>query len=240
MAYRNHMIPGRRRHEGEKSMSDEKTAGTFESAYQAEQLKQIALENKKLELEISQVEGKKPRYQTLLQLLPIIPAIIATAGFLWGVKQYLDEQEASRVARTEQARREEQTAEREFMQPWLKSQRETYLAALEAATIAANATDPVKRTRAEEDFWRLYHGKMILVETTQVSDAMRQFGLGIGGEDGDQPRPSKRELNRLCRILGTAMAESMAATAKVTYREFAASQFKYRDRPPEDGGTKLD
>jgi hypothetical protein len=77
-----------------------------------------------------------------------------------------------------------------------------------------------------EEFWRLYQGKMILVETKSVSGAMVTFGECLDGTDDC----SRAEMNSRCRELATAMAESMAATAKMTFREFAGNQFQYTSR----------
>ena len=65
---------------------------------------------------------------------------------------------------------------------------------------------------------------MVLVETQKVSGEMKKIGQRLNGiVTGD-----KDAFNGCCRSLATAMAESMAETAKMTYKEFAANQFKYR------------
>ena len=38
-------------------------------------------------------------------------------------------------------------------------------------------------------------------------------------------------MNRRCRALATAMAESMAATAKMTFDQFVDNQFQYTSGP---------
>ena len=97
------------------------------------------------------------------------------------------------------------------MKPWLESQWDNYMAALSAATTLANSEDPAKVKLAADEFWELYQGKMILVETKEVSGAMVRFGR--------------------CRELGTVMAKSLAATAAMTYAEFTENQFKYTSGP---------
>jgi hypothetical protein len=140
----------------------------------------------------------------------MITVLLAIAGFLWGMLQY----------RWEQAKNRE-TAEREFMKPWLDSQRDIYSQALAAAATIPNTEDPKTRQQATEDFWRLYEGKMVLVETKDVSDRMMDFG------DCIKQKCSRDDMNKLCLKLGTAMADSMALTAKMTYKEFADNQFHY-------------
>ena len=115
------------------------------------------------------------------------------------------------------------------MKPWLESQREIYLQALSAAAAVASSDNPEKRKQATEEFWQLYQGQMILVETKSVSGAMVHFGRYLDGTDSC----SKAEMNVRCRALATAMAESMAATAKMTFKEFVAHQFRYTSGPSE-------
>jgi hypothetical protein len=79
------------------------------------------------------------------------------------------------------------------------------------------------RSRATEDFFELHQGKMILGETKSVSAAMLRFGHCLD----ETEQCGKGEINDRCRALATAMAGSMADTAKMSYQEFAANQFRY-------------
>jgi len=209
-------------------MAEETTAkDTPAHALQLAQLELVQLGNEKLKLELAEFKKGKPRYHILIQLVPIITALVAIAGFWWGIIQYQDQQIKNRTAQEKLSLREEETAEREFMKPWLESQRGIYLQALSAAAIIANSEDSEKRKQATEEFWQLYQGRMILVETKSVSSAMVRFGSCLNSTE----ICGKAELNVRCRALATAMAESMAATAKMTYKEFVANQFRYISGP---------
>lgn len=197
-----------------------------ERLLQLAQLEQLRLENERLKLELAEHHKGKPWYIPLIQMVPIITALVAVAGFLWGVIQYRDQQIKNRASQQAQFLREQENAEREFMKPWLESQREIYLQTLSAAAILANSDDPAARAQASDEFWQLYQGKMILVETTSVSTAMMEFGNCLKSKETCDK--DKDEKNKRLHILATAMAESMAATAKMTYTEFAANQFQYK------------
>jgi hypothetical protein len=200
------------------------TAGESpDPALHAAQLERVHLDNDKLRLELAALRRGRPWYQLPVQIVPIVTALVAVGGFSWGIVQYSHEQSKNRAEQARQSVRRRETAEREFMKPWLDSQRETYAQALSAAATVANATDADARRRAADEFWRLYQGRMILVETKTVSGAMVAFGHCLDGTTAC----SKSELNDRCRALATAMAESMAATARMTFQEFAANQFKY-------------
>jgi hypothetical protein len=196
---------------------------SVEQERQAAQLKQVQLQNEKLALDLADLKNGKPWYHLPAQLVPLVTALIAIAGFWLGLMRYQDEQQKNRFEQERQSLREEENRQRDFMKPWLDNQRDIYQQALTAAATIANTDKPETRREATEDFWRLYQGKMILVETKTVSDAMVQFGICLDGSVAC----NRSEMNDRCRILATAMADSMAATAKMTFKEFADNQFKY-------------
>jgi len=185
------------------------------------QLEKLQLENEKLKQELKDRGKSKPWHAVLIQFVPFISALVAVAGFLWGVYQYQAQQTRNLTAQKLQSERELETAQRDLMKPWLDSQREIYLQALTAAAIVANASDPEELGRAKTEFWNLYHGKMILVETQEVADGMIRFGNCI------KSGCNSTKLNEQLHQLATAMANSMAATAQMTYEEFSANQFQY-------------
>jgi hypothetical protein len=198
-----------------------------ERMLQLAQLEQLQLRNERLKFKLASVGRQKPWYTVPTQMSAMITALVAFAGFAWGLVQYGREQRRNREALHDQSVREQETAEREFMKPWLESQRETYLQALTAAGTIPNSEDSKARKQATDDFWRLYQGKMILVETKSVSGAMVHYGHCLDGTEVCD----REELNTRCRALATAMAGSMAATAKMTFKEFADNQFRYSSGP---------
>jgi hypothetical protein len=176
------------------------------------QLEQLRLTNEKLKLEIDQLKKPGRSQPTLLQFLPVVTALVAVSGFLWGVAQYVREQKAI-----------QSRAEREFMKPWLESQHEIYLQALSFAATVTNSDKPTDKKQATYEFWRLYQGKMILIETKAVSDAMGKFGECLQYDGAC----TQTEMIRRVQSLASEMAESMAATAKMNYEDYSANQFKY-------------
>jgi hypothetical protein len=179
------------------------------------QLQRADLENEKLRRELA--APSKPRsFQFPPGLVPLISAVVSVVGFRWGVFQYTNQQEKNR-----------ELTKREFMKPWLESQRDTYVEALSAAAAVANSRKPEDRITAEDKFWQLYHGRMILVETKKVSGAMIAFGDCIQLADNC----TTDAMNKNARALATAMAESMAQTSTMSYEEFKANQFRYTSAP---------
>jgi hypothetical protein len=189
----------------------------------AAQLANTQLENEKLAHDLATLRRAAAWYHLPLRLAPLVTVLISVVAFLWGVVQYGAEQKKNRTDREEQSLRERDTSEREFMKPWLNAQRSTYAEALSAAATIANTRDSKIRSAAEQTFWQLYHGQMILVETKSVSGGMKRFGRCVERSE----TCSTAEMNERARALASAMAESMAATAQMSYRDFSANQFKY-------------
>jgi hypothetical protein len=187
------------------------------------QLRRAELENQKLTLELARLGTPTPWTQKLFQFVPMVTAIVSVAGFLWGVKLYVDTQAKEARNRSAQAEHENTNAEREFMKPWLESQRQIYGEALDAATTALLAADPKDRAKAVDGFWKLYHGRMVLVETHSVSGVMKQIKACLENQAACQAEYARARL----LALGSAMAQSMADTAKKSYTQFAANQFRY-------------
>jgi hypothetical protein len=198
---------------------------TPERALELARLEQIQLENNKLKLELAELRKRKS-WST--QMVPIITALVAAGGLLIGVSQFVTDQAT-------QHKQEQETANRQIMQPWLDSQRDFYQQALSAASTAITSGDPKKKRQATEEFWQLYYGKMILVETESVSTLMVTLGKCLNGSDpcskvkiGECPNGSDPcSKHDLLLGLGTAMAKSMADTARMTYKQFSDNQFKY-------------
>lgn len=185
------------------------------------EVERLRLETEKLRLEVDALRNRTAWSALSGQIVPVATILLGIVSFWWGVRQYEDEQRKNRDARLEQSQTEKAAAERAFMQPWLQSQRDAYARALTAAANIANTSDPKKRQEAIDEFWRLYHGEMIPVETKTVSGAMVAFGQCL-------PAVCDRNtLNERTRALATAMAKSMAATASMTYAEFVDNRFEY-------------
>lgn len=185
-------------------MTSETSAHADPEDLQRLQFEQARLQTEKLRMEVDALRRGRPWYRVPVDMVPMVTALLAVLGFWWGVVQYKDEQAKNREAQREQARRERAAADR-------------------AAAEIASATDPSKKQRATDEFWRLYQGEMIPVETKRVSGAMVEFGRCLDGSEACD----REELNNRSRALGTAMALSMAETAKMTYDEYVANRFAY-------------
>jgi hypothetical protein len=192
-----------------------------EHALRSAQLENLQLENEKLRLELEGFRRSKPWYSLWIQFVPLISVLVAVSGFLWGIYVFQAQQTRNLEQQKQQSENELETAQQELMKPWLDNQREIYLQALTAAARIAIANDPVKSEQVEDEFWTLYNGKMILVETESVRKAMINFGVCI------KRKCIQSDKIELLHELATAMANSMAATAQMTYEEFSANQFKY-------------
>jgi hypothetical protein len=203
---------------------------------QAAQLEKVRLENERLKFEFETLKkGKGKSVDRFIPYLPLITVLVTIAGFGFGVYQYRAQQEANRVAQEQQSRKdrearelqskkETEAAQREFMKPLLQNQLSLYLQATTAAATIATSTDPIDRKKAINDFWRLYEGPLIMVETKEVSGAMVRFGDCLRyPEDCDED-----ELSTRARAIGSRMQESLLKSWNTNPENFAADKFSYR------------
>jgi len=189
------------------------------------QLEELRLKIEKLRFDLNELRTGKPWHQVMIQYVPAVTALIAVAGFWWSLQRYQDDQRKIQVEQAAQSERDQEAREHEYMKPWLENQRDIYRRALSAAGLVANTENVDTRRKAAEEFWQLYHGEMILVETNGVKDAMIAFGKCL---DGAKLKCTADEINDLSHALGTAMQNSLATTAKTTFEKFAADTYQYK------------
>jgi hypothetical protein len=188
-------------------------------------LQRAELDNERLTIELRKLRNSAPWYQGLLQVVPLVTALVSVAGFVWGIRLYVETQENNLKSSQQQAKKENANAEREFMKPWLESQRTTYHDALDAATAATLSSDPKVRAAAVDAFAQLYYGRMVTVETTGVSGGMKSVGRCLGLDLPESCTPA--QVRERLLSLATAMTVSMAATARMSYEDFEKNQFRY-------------
>jgi hypothetical protein len=201
-----------------------------------------SLETRKLELEVERLKlevastAKLQRFELTLKWLPTLQILVTVLGFAFTIWQYRAEQARNRTAtaeqavkqsaeRAEQARREKELSQREFMKPLLEKQQQLYFdAASAAATVASPASNALERRQAEARFWVLYWGPLVMVETTEVSGAMKNFGKCLRGEE----KCSAYELQSRSLSLASTLEAAMLKTWNAKPDEFTTFQFDYR------------
>lgn len=129
---------------------------------------ELELKVEKLNLEIAELKRSQTWNRGLGLALPLLSALIPLLALLFTVQQFVRQQEAS-------ARAEKLSSERAFMQPVLEQQMNTYFEASAAAATLASSRSSVKLDEARETFFRLYYGPLVMLESPEVSRAMKNF-----------------------------------------------------------------
>ena len=198
------------------------------------ELQKLRLEIQKLTLDVESAR-RSMGHDVLLRLLPSITVLVAVLGFGFSIWQYRVEQTKDRQARAEQvvretteraerARKDTEAAQREFMKPLLEKQQELYFEAASAAATIAASTDPAERRKAEGTFWRLFWGPLVMVESKEVSAAMKRFGNCLNAVEAcDAQEKRKRSL-----ALASALETSLLNTWNAKPEDFTKGQFLYR------------
>jgi hypothetical protein len=198
------------------------------------ELQKLRLEIQKLTLDVAGAR-KFARLDVALRLMPTATILVTVLGFMFTVWQYRTEQAKNRLAseqqagkeaaeRAERARKDTETAQREFMRPLLEKQQELYFEAATAAATIVSTRDAAERRKAEGKFWILYRGPLVMVESTDVSGAMKKFGRCLTGEDPCDAG----ELNDRSLALASTLETSMLKTWNAKPDEFIKGQFVYR------------
>lgn len=215
-------------------MDSERSYQEREALLANAQLEKLRLENEKLKIELENLKSGN-RLSSLMPYLPLITVLVTIAGFGFGIYQYRAQQRANREAQEEQSRRdreareiqskkETEAAQREFMKPLLQNQLSLYLQASAAAATISTTTDPVERKKAINDFWRLYEGPLIMVESKEVSGAMVAFGECLNAPESC----GQAELSNRAHAIASRMQESLLRSWNTNPENFAVDKFTYR------------
>lgn len=186
------------------------------------EVEKLALENQKLRLDLER--DRNPDFWSwMVRLSPLLASTLAVAGFLFGVMQYVGQEKASRDAAFQQGRRDSESRDREFMKPLWEKELELYFRATTAAATIATTKDRPKRDAAEREFWELYEGPLIVVESHSLSGAMKAFGQCLNGSD----QCDEAELRNRSRVIGSAVQEAIQESAELRLSEFSKNKFSY-------------
>ena len=199
--------------------------------------KKLLLENEKLALELKRLQAPPHWTAHVKPLLPIVTALLAVAGFWFGIWQYFRSEEArqadARVAeqnRLDQQRAADETfrrnLKRETARPLWEKQLSLYIEAAEKAAAVATTDDDGARREAEARFWVLYWGPLAAVEDVglekegkaSIEAAMVRFGEAIKKDPEAHDRP---EMKRLALELAHAVRGAIAPAFDVQATDLA-------------------
>ena len=127
-------------------------------------------------------------------VVKLVTAVVAIAGFLWGIWVWRDNSE-----KTATTRRIEST------QPFLTKQLALYTEATKTAAKIATSNDAREVAIATKRFWELYWGELALVENDEVEAAMVAYGRAL-----NQASPNQAALTSLSLGLANAIRRSLA------------------------------
>jgi hypothetical protein len=139
-------------------------------------------------------------------------------ALLFAVQQFVQQQKASEKANTA-------ASERAFMQPILNRQMNTYFDASAAAATLASSDDPKERAQAAEMFWKLYYGPLVMLESPEVSGAMKDFGQCVKSQGSCTPE----RMANLSLALASTLESDLFASWKLSPKEYAERSFNYAE-----------
>jgi hypothetical protein len=197
------------------------------------ELERLALENRKLRRELDHA-GRLDAWEWIRRLSPVLATALAVAGFLFGVYQFgsqqkaaqaaaAAQQQASREATELQSRRDLEARDRDFMKPLWERELNLFFQASDVVATIATTQDPTRRRTAEQEFWKLYEGPLVIVESQALSGAMKRFGECLGRSTTCSPT----ELRDRSRALATVIQKDVQAAANRRLSDYSKGKFQY-------------
>lgn len=198
------------------------------------QIDKQRLETEKLTLEVAALKRQGSQGRNLSSYVPLVSVLVTVAGFAFGIYQYRAQQIQNREsqerlarqeteARERQADRDKENAQREFMKPLLDKQLSLYFEASATAATIVKTTDETERKKAINNFWRLYYGPLVMVESTGVSGSMKSFGFCLDGTE----QCNENELRDRALALATSLQQALLNSWNMKPEDFTKDKFQY-------------
>jgi hypothetical protein len=185
------------------------------------EVERLALENRKLKAELDRMRPSV--WDGIQRLSPLLGSALAVAAFVFGVFQYLEQQDRELATRENELARQAAARDQEFMKPLWERELATYFLTSETVATIVKTTDAVERRAAVDQFWRLYAGPLIILETRALSSAMVSFGTCLEGTQSC----SGQQLHDRGLAVSSAIQEAIQEHADLRLSEFSKDKFQY-------------
>ena len=188
---------------------------------------ELELKLEKLRLEIDEMKRNGRWNRRFGRFVPVFSALIPVLALLFAVQQFKQQQVATTAALDRQTKSDALAAQRAFMQPVIARQMNTYFEASAAAATLASSQNTDERTKARDEFFRLYWGPLVMLESPQVSGAMNAFKVCLDEENGCDAADFQKRALYLSSWLQTDLFQSW----KLSPESYAERSINYaRDR----------
>jgi hypothetical protein len=181
-----------------------------------------AAQLRKLQVEIDNLERGHSWSSRVAQYIPVITALIAVSGFLFGIIQYRRQEAKHIEANKLQSERDNALRAKEFKKLFWEKQLEEYRAITQSAARLATWDAGDARDKEYLHFRELYHGNLVMVSDKQVVDATKEF-LQLYIDYRTDPS-LQGKVDRSSRRLSIACRESLRQTWDVPLQALDLSQ----------------
>jgi hypothetical protein len=181
----------------------------------AAQLENVKLDNQKLRLEIAEIEKSQRGINKIGKFTSVFTTLIAVAGLVIGQFQNLQQQKERARALDIEREKERALREQESKKPFWQKQVDLYFDASNAVSTLINSTDAVKRQQAEDRFWQLFYGELVIVEDQNVERAMIDISSYLIQCRQSPPRCEDYKLKNLALALSSSCRQSIGESWKL-------------------------
>jgi hypothetical protein len=170
------------------------------------------LELEKLRIEISGLQRSQKWDRQVGRFIPIATAVIALAGFWFGIFQF-----------TKNDQRQQDLREKEFKRAFWEKQLSVYTETVDLAAELANRQNAKDAEPLYRRFTDLYHGQMVLYEDPEVLSAMKAFTqvyIEYQRDPGLQ-----NDAKEAARTLAHACRKALSSTWNIPLKDLDMSKF---------------
>ncbi|MDB4883003.1 MAG: hypothetical protein JWL95_1769 [Gemmatimonadetes bacterium] len=178
----------------------------------------------KLQGEIDQLKRARDEKGRVKQWLPLVTSLVPVLALLFAVTQFTAAQRAAQQQLVRNAIADSIASERAFMRAVLDRQLSTYFEATSAAATIASSKSATDRARAIDAFWRLYFGPLVMLESPDVSGAMKQVGACL---ETAAVACTEAELKNRSLALASALQKDYFASWKLGPDRYAERTINY-------------
>jgi hypothetical protein len=200
-------------------MTDDTASGAARK--ESLEIERLALENEKLKADLAR--ARPSVWDSIQRLSPLLGGLLTVAAFVFGVVQYVEQRQRELASRDLELMRQAAARDQEFMKPLWERELATYFLTSETVATIVRTADHAVRRAAEEQFWRLYSGPLVILETKALSGAMVAFGRCLDGTE----RCTVDELRDRGLAVSSAIQQAIQEHSNLRLSEFSRDKYQY-------------
>ena len=178
----------------------------------------IDIDDPKLETKLKVWDFKLKVFTSLLLIVTVVIGVVQYLSqrrvLIEQNKQYEEQKKKEAESALDQNKKYEEQKTKEFNSMIYKARLDLYIEATDAAAKFSYATTLKEARESAINFWRIYDGKLSILENQDVVEAMINYGIFLREWPKCHPVPIPDEFRELTYLLSQSCRKSLAAVFK--------------------------